>query len=427
MQNFYLIDFFKKNKIIAPELLESLKYELDQNIYYYGDQFKYPRESNSKEYFKKNTRKLLMRMFAIFKIIQNRKIRTEKKVILSTAYFGVNQELKKHNFQVYCPSWRISRGNNVLSDFKLFISSERIKSKIENNNFNELISSEFLVEVKRFEEELKLFFQQKKLKALIVPNSVGFFENLCLHICKEINIPSFVFSHGLPAGYNSVNENRSDYLIVWGEKIKEHYISAGMNPDKIFVSGHPYYKEFKEIDLGFSLEKILVITKAMSGSQGTENVRLSDRGNSILYLYFIEKVLKGLGVKSVRFRPHPSESDEWYLKFINNDFYKPDKDALVDSIKRSSLVIGPTSTVFLESLYYGVNYVVYEPSINNMDFLNSELAPPFDGSEPGIHVAKNEKELEYILKNKKKINTSFFGKYIKSPFDLSFINDLIFN
>src|ERR1019366_4315214 len=100
-------------------------------------------------------------------------------------------------------------------------------------------------------------------------------------------------------------------------------------------------------------------------------------------------------------------------------------DSLKESIEKSTLVIGPTSTVFLECLYYGVNYLVYEPAIGNMDLVNFKLVPPFDGTELNVPVAKNEKELEYILNNKEKVNTSFFSEYIKTPFDLSFINNII--
>ncbi|MES2590493.1 MAG: hypothetical protein V4608_01325 [Bacteroidota bacterium] len=425
MQNFYLIDFLKKTGKLSPELLSCLRFDLNQNIYYYGNQFKYPSEANFQKSLKSNIRKILKRLFIRYKIFQNKSIPTNKKLILSNAYFTVNQELKELNYHVYCPSWSMSADRNVLSDFKLFTSSEKIKDKIQSCNFNELISSEFLSELKKFEEELKLFFEKIKLNALFVPNDAGFFESMAIHVCKQINVPSFVFLHGLPGRYNNIDDNKADYLIVWGEKIKEHYIDVGINPDKIFVSGHPYYKGFKQEELKFSLNNILIITKAMPGSQHSDKVRLNDRGNSVLYLYAIEEVLKRMGVKSVRFRPHPSESSEWYLKFINKEFYKADTDSLKDSIEKSSLVIGPTSTVFLESIYYGINYVVFEPSVNDIDLINYELVPPFDGTKAEVPVAKNEQELEYILKNKTKVNASFFSEYIKTPFDLSFINKLI--
>ena len=57
--------------------------------------------------------------------------------------------------------------------------------------------------------------------------------------------------------------------------------------------------------------------------------------------------------------------------------------------------------------------------------MNDKLVPPFDGTEPRVPVAKNEEELSYLLKNKEKVNTSFISEYIKTPFDISFIKNLV--
>ena len=170
---------------------------------------------------------------------------------------------------------------------------------------------------------------------------------------------------------------------------------------------------------------MLVLTKSIVGAHHSDGVILGDRANLILYLYSVEKILKSLGINCVRFRPHPSENENWYLKFINKDFYKFDNENLQKSIQNSSLIIGPTSTVFLESLYYGVNYVVYEPSINNIEITNCQLVSPFDGTDPKIPVAKTEDELEYILKNKILVDPTCFNDYISTPFDLSFVKKLI--
>jgi hypothetical protein len=157
----------------------------------------------------------------------------------------------------------------------------------------------------------------------------------------------------------------------------------------------------------------------------SDGVLLANRANLILYLYSLEKILRRFGIKSVRFRPHPSENADWYLKFLNKDFYKLDRGNITESIQKSTLVIGPTSTVFLESLYYGINYVVYEPAIKNIDLVNCPLVPPFDGEDLKVPVAKDETGLEYILKNKVMVDPSWFDDYITTPFDLSFVKNLI--
>jgi len=319
----------------------------------------------------------------------------------------------------------MEKDRKVLNNLDIFLRTEKIKNKLRNSNFNELLQKDFLVEIDQFEEKLSLLFQKRKIKSLFVPNDVSFFENISIHLCKQIGIPSFIFLHGLPGRYNNIDENRSDYLIVWGKRIKENYIKAGLSPDKIFISGHPYYKQIHLDPLKFSFENILVLTKSLNGAQHSDGVILGDRSNLLLYLFSIERILKRFGVNSVRFRPHPSENENWYLKFINKDFYVFDKGNLQQSILNSTLIIGPTSTVFLESLYCGVNYVVYEPALNNIDLINCPLVPPFDGNDSKVPVSKDEAEFEYILKSKSGVNPSCISDYITTPFDLSFVKDLI--
>jgi hypothetical protein len=395
---------------------------LDKHLHYYGDHFKYPHEI----YRNKNQfRNYVKYLFALYKIIQNSKLPVQENIILSSAYFSVDQELKKIGYQVFCPSWQMSQDRNVLSSFDILSKSEKIKTKFRDSNFREFIKEDFINEIAEFENALKIFFQRRKIKALVVANDMSFFENISIQVCKQIGIPTFIFLHGLPGRYNSIDDNRSNYLFVWGEKIKDNYVKSGMDANKIFVSGHPYYQQLKSTQLKFSFENILIVTKSLNGAHHSDGVILGDRANLILYLYSIEKILKKLGVKSVRFRPHPSENGTWYLKYINIDFFKLDNANLEYSIQSSSLVIGPTSTVLLESLYHGVNYVVYEPSLSNIDVLNFPLVSPFDGNDPKIPVSKDEMELEYILKTKKMIDSTCFNDYISTPFNLSVINELI--
>ena len=62
------------------------------------------------------------------------------------------------------------------------------------------------------------------------------------------------------------------------------------------------------LPLRFSFQDIVVVAKSMSGVRIGKEKFVEDRGKSIVYLLMLEDVLKSLGVKSVRLRPHPSES-----------------------------------------------------------------------------------------------------------------------
>jgi hypothetical protein len=426
MQNFYLIDYIKENFNIEKSILESIKYELDQHIYYYGRQFKYPRELlYDLTEIKKEIINALKQYITLISCVVSPNLHNGKKNVLSNAYFSTSVELTKLNFNVYGPPWDIRRDLKVLVNREILRGIEYFKNSFRKKTFADLIRQELVNRIHIFISALEKYFLDYEIAALFVPNDIGFFESLSIKVCRRINRPSFIFLHGLPGRYNNIDDNKTDYLIVWGERIKNNYINAGIDGKKIFVSGHPYYKELKWADLKFNLDSPLIITKSMNGGQCNDGVRLTDRGNLVLYLYMVQSVLRKFGVKRVRFRPHPSENSEWYFRFIDKDFYQVDQENLQKSLQKSTIVIGPTSTIFLETLYNGVNYVCFEPSWNDMDLTNFELVPPFDGSDERLPVAKNEEQLEYIIKEETKVDMSIFNEYIKTPFDLSFVKSMI--
>ena len=155
-------------------------------------------------------------------------------------------------------------------------------------------------------------------------------------------------------------------------------------------------------------------------------MKLSDRGNSIVYLMMIENVLKRMNVTSVKLRLHPSESSDWYYKHLNADFFRPDNGPLSKSLNNATLVIGPTSSTFVDALMFGVNYVVYEPGLSkNRDIFNHFIGYPFNGSEQRVPVAASEKALEVILVNKHGIDPSILPELVHNSFNLSTVLELI--
>lgn len=427
MENFYLIDYIMEHSGINSDILDSIKYELDRHIYYYGDHFEHPKEGsgNHKAAPRRKLRNILGEYVCIIKALLENNYSVNEKGVISNSYFTVNDELRKIGCNVYLPPWFGIKDKIFLHNMRFYRECELMKNLFYKSDFIGLINERFIKRIEGFKEKLKDFYAKNNISALIVPNDIAFFENLSIKVFKEIHRPSFIFLHGLPARYNNIDENRADYLIVWGEKIKEHYIKAGVPKDKILVSGHSYYKEAVKPNLRFGFENVLVITKSMNGAQSGKGSQLSDRGNLILYLHSIQNILKEIGIKSVRLRIHLCENDEWYMKFIDNKFFKLDKVSLSDSLRAATLVIGPASTVFLEAIYFGVNYVVYEPSVNDIDLINYKLAPPFDGSDRRIPVAKDEESLGKLLKDGSGVDATFLNDYIKMPFDIGCIKKII--
>lgn len=424
MDSFYLLDLIKERFAPDQGLFNTLKYELDKRIYYYGDQFKYPFSPGRKK-LPQLAKGVLKRVFITSKIISSSNKSATKPRILSSAYFTVNSELSSIGYDVFCPPWSITKDRNVLPDLELYEQSRKMEAILQKASFAYLLSEDCKACIESFELQLELSLKKCKINAVMVANDIGFFESILIKVCKKRNIPSFIFLHGLPGRYNIIDENKTDFLIVWGKKIKQNYIDYGFNEKKVIISGHPYYKDFKLQPLSFSLENVLVLTKSMSGGQHSDKVRVGDRGNSILYLLSIEKVLRSFGVKSVKLRPHPSESIEWYYQYIDAHFFKADTLPLESSIANSSLLLGPTSTVFLEAIYNGKNYLVYEPANDEVDLFGFKLIPPFNKKDARVPVATNDVELSEMIKEKRVVVADVFYDYIQTKFDIAKIKDIV--
>jgi hypothetical protein len=156
-----------------------------------------------------------------------------------------------------------------------------------------------------------------------------------------------------------------------------------------------------------------------------DNTVVNDCSMIVLYLYKVQSVLKKLGIKKARYRPHPSLNGEWVHAFLDQNFFIRDSEKLTASLNRSSLVIGANSTVMLESLIQGVNYMAFDPQDNNgINLSGYKAVPPFDGCEEKLMLANNETELEYMLKSNAITDYSLVHDYIQD-FDLAILKEII--
>ena len=408
---------------LPKEYIEILKNELDSCIYYFGNHFKRPLENNRYNKYKYLIALVLSAKFP--NILQVNK-KTNKPTVLSNAYFGLNSKLNNTGYNVIRPIHNLSLNEPGVSSNKLLLLLFHLNTLLKEGSIKSIFSESFIENVMLFEELCFNYYSKINFQALLVPNDSNFFELLNIKIFKKLSKPSFLFLHGLPSRYSTYDEVNTDYLVVWGEKIKDNYVKCGFDPNKIIVSGHPLYTNFKSNQLRFDTTDVLIVTKGLNGSQYRERTVVSDRGNLITYLMSIQDVLRNYGVISARLRVHPSENFDWYKKHIDCAFFIQDNSSLENSLKRATIVIGPTSTIFLEALYKGVNYIVYEPIIDQIDMSGYKVVNPFDGSDERVPVAKNTNDLSYILKSKISVNPDVFYDYIQKDFKTEFLNQLVY-
>lgn len=328
----------------------------------FGDSFK----KNITKYFRFS---IFLKNFLLFR-------KKKSNTIMSNAYVNVNL----YGANVVLPPWVFSPKGIVASSLAIYFVIENIDRELKKRSIKILMSQEFKLLLSKFEKELLKLFSDYKVGALVVPNDMAFFENLSIKIAKKYNIASFVYLHGLPARYNNIDDNRAEYLVVWGSGLKNEYVNAGVDAKKILTLKHPTYSNFHKTVLKSTLDNVLVLTKAISGVPciSTEIV-LPKRSVLLYYLELVKSNLKELGVTKAKLRLHPSELKSFYEDNLTDDFFVIDESSLNDALTNASLVFGPTSTMVLDAIKAKKNYILFDPVIDGLTLEGMPLVPPFTG------------------------------------------------
>lgn len=424
----YLLKYLTENAktAISKKYIDFFKAELDWQLYVSETHM-------SGQYFRDRKKTLKEELLAFYQYSYaltspNNLKQSKNKKVLSTVYFPVKEALSAVGIDSYSPIWHPVGKKNIFGDLKTLQWHKDIQDRIRNNDFHLFLEPKFHEALEEFQQHLLAQYVKQDFRALFLYTDQYFYSKYSIEIFKKMNRPSFVFTHGMPGIYNQAVDDRADYLMVWSEKIKQNYIDAGFRESKVKVVGHPRYLNMpKAQDLRSDLSDVLVIpVSSVTWHQHTYDTPVvNDTSMVVLYLYQVQKTLEKLGVKKARYRSHPSINQEWIHAFLNQDFYSFDTEMLTTSLDRSSLVIGSNSTVLLEALISGVNYIAYDPKEDNGKNMSGYKAvPPFDGSEEKLMLSNDENELEQLLKSNHKTDYSLVLDYIQD-FDLSVINELI--
>ena len=394
--------------------LDLLKHELDWHIYDYGDHANHGNRRGKR--FRKEDFILLLKYILHKNTFEQKRERN----ILSFIPFSLDETIKSIGFEPFSTCFNVRNNSSLIKSNFLIKSKIKLDKIIRSNDFNEIISNDFNF-IKEFKIEYLKIIEKYDFTSLFVLTDQQFLSRVTIDVFKELNKKSFIFSHGLPAVYSKDIDNRSDYLMVWGEAIKQNFIEAGFEKEKIIVLGNPKYKNIlqKKV-INWNAKNIVVFPESsILWHQHTyDEPTLIDRSRMILYLYEVQQVLLRFGVENVRCRLHPSINPKWISKFIDNKFYTLDYSSLENTIDNASLIIGATSTTFLECIQKGVNYIVYEKKDT------TSLVPPFNGSDSRVPFANNTDELEELIRNKEIVDFSVLNDYME-PFNEELLKEIL--
>lgn len=344
------------------------------------------------------------------------------KNVLTTNEYGTEEDFEKYGIQLLSTSSRSSIRTIEDKCFRNF--SETYASMMRTGSFLGVLKRDNLEKLETLKDDIAEVLVKNKINALFTHNDDSFRNKYLIEVCKKAGIPSFEFLHGLPGIYTTDLNTRTDYFCVWGNKIKENYVNNGFDGDRIYVTGAPRFSKYtrKVKTLRNSLEDVLVATTSateyLPHVWTIENWGGQDNSLLILYIYQVEQVLKQLGVKRARLRPHMSVDKDWTAKYIDTDFYSFDYENVNDSLCRSSMVIGPHSTLMMDALCNGVNYYAFDPGEDGHTVRGSKIIPPFDGKDGYVSVAQTEEELIENIRKQILLDPRFLDGYLQ-PFDLT--------
>jgi len=417
-------------------LLQALKYEFDKHVYYYGQHFRHPYES-SKDHglIVKKFQENVVRFSQVAAFLKSHPdwasppvLSDPRPAIVCGAYYDWRGALEKSGWQTHVPLWMPAQPGNQVENLIRILCA--LLNELFPLHYQILLNKEFHSALREITQILRQYYSHPAFRAIMVAYTNPFFECTATRLFRDLGKTTYLAVHGLLGNYSWWRNGEHptiDYYVVWGEKTKRHLVEAGMRPDQVLVSGHPDYQGCKTEVLRFGLENILVLGRSVSGAPGFNNPIYQNRGDSLEYLYRLQIALRKVGIRRVRLRPHPAESPAWYQEFVDSSFFDLNTDPLPKALEASSLVIGPMSTVFIESLGHGVNYVVFEPNDEYYNpggvFYHLRVDSPFDGSDPRVPVAKNEEQLLVILKNRKAVDISCIPDYIQPTFSPDVIRE----
>lgn len=396
--------------------LDLLKFEIDKRIYYYGDHFKNHSERLLPTIKRRIGTERSVRLFKKARVGAIRRTSSNRIVMKDYSNSLFSEPFRSAGYTIEAPAYEDS---TVLNSGEGQTSLKELAEKLTCGGIDELLSPDIFNKIAAARAILLDYYRDASYRGLFVPYDIPFWERLYIDVFKELKKAAVVYIHGIPGIYNGIDYNRGNYLIVWGEKIRQNFIIRGVPAAKIFVVCDPKYaRERRRVAKPVSLDDVLIITKSATGGQYGDSVILQDRGNLLMYLYMAQAVLASVGVRSARFRPHPSENPEWYLRNIDKRFFSLDDRELSPSLEQASLVIGPSSTVMFDSIMQGTPYLLFEPSINGVDLINYQLVDPFDGGNPMIPLARNEDELRHFVKNRICVDPDVLPEYCSNESDM---------
>jgi glycosyltransferase involved in cell wall biosynthesis len=211
-----------------------------------------------------------------------------------------------------------------------------------------------------------------------IPDS-SYFGIAAVAVARKKKVPSLTTLAGQIFDHPQYGFLNADSVAVNGDSTKELYVSRGISPSRVFVTGMAHY------DDTFRLAKSLPRSREKSESKvivfATENLPLSETSEMILS---VASAALAIPQARVVIRPHPRENPSNYTDLVrryNSDRITVDSTTpLLELLSQADLVVTGFSNVAIEAM------ILQRPVIcMNLSGKPDKLPYSEEGAALGVH------------------------------------------
>ena len=220
--------------------------------------------------------------------------------------------------------------NQLISDFNMNFESLFSKNsffntffQINNSSFWICFKSIFLKFcIQKFSDSIrqieisKKLFEKYDFSAIMIWTEHQLEEQILLHLGQQKNIPVIFSQHGFEFDTNEMKNSmkffrgfplKSDFIIVWGEIMKNWFIKNNIDSKKIKSLGSPYFSKLSSKNIISKNDYVLLASDAKAFDFKPEELLIENILNYDQIIENISKIIIGLD-QSLTIKPHPSKN-----------------------------------------------------------------------------------------------------------------------
>jgi len=297
-----------------------------------------------------------------------------------------NSELKNNHTDSF--QWNL----DAILNLKKFESFFENFFKINNDSFWAIIKPHFFSLCEnRFQElmyEIEYayaLFEKIRPASVTVWSELGSSEQIFLNIAKNRNVPIILLQHGYyhddlsATNYNyfsGVLPKKSDYFLIWGNKMNDYCKKIELDSKKFKIIGSPIFDTYENFSSNSSKHDYVLLATQGPTDFFLSDLKISTYEDYIQTIVKICEVTKKLQKKLIiKLHPDPHELDlTKYVKNISSDITIVKSGNITELIKNCELFISiDLSTTILEAELFKKPIISISVKDYNLGDLNSQI------------------------------------------------------